>query len=146
MLYQRIDASLQAEAKRSRGGETMQNTFARTNHLGTESSELTNVKPVAEIEGAIREFVRKDMGNPSPEAKDTGDATTNVNSLVQRAASLRDLQSLIGELQQLHDFLASEGERLEREISEYAQLTKSTKNSTRLVADNMLHWKRANAD
>jgi hypothetical protein len=121
----------------------MQNTFARTNHLGPESSEPTNVKPVAEIEGAIREFVRKDMANPNPEAKDTGDATANVNSLVQRGASLHDLQSLIGELQQLHDFLASEGERLEHEISEYAQLTKSTKSSTRLVADNMLHWKRA---
>ena len=124
----------------------MQNTFARTNHLGPESSEPTNLKPVAEIEGAIREFVRKDMGNPNSEAKDTGDATANVNSLVQRGASLHDLRSLIGELQQLHDFLASEGERLEREISEYAQLTKSTKSSTRLVADNMLHWKRTHGD
>ena len=59
---------------------------------------------------------------------------------------LAQVQSLIGELQQLHDFLASEGERLEREISEYAQLTKSTKSSTQLVADNMLHWKRAHGD
>lgn len=124
----------------------MQNTFARTNHLAPKSSEPTNVKPVAEIEGAIREFVRKDLGNANLEAKGSGDATANVNSLVGRAASLRDLQSLIGELQQLHDFLASEGERLEREISEYAQLTKSTKSSTQLVADNMLHWKRAHGD
>ncbi|MBV9238250.1 MAG: hypothetical protein JOZ94_20635 [Xanthobacteraceae bacterium] len=124
----------------------MQNTFARTNILAPESSEPTNVKPVAEIEGAIREFVRKDMGNTNTEAKDTGETTANVNSLVGRAASLRDLQTLIGELQQLHDFLASEGERLEREISEYAQLTKSTKSSTQLVADNMLHWKRAHGD
>ncbi len=124
----------------------MQNTFARTNLLAPESSEPTNVKPVAEIEGAIREFVRKDIGNSTAEAKDTGETTANVNSLVGRAASLRDLQSLIGELQQLHDFLASEGERLEREISEYAQLTKSTKSSTQLVADNMLHWKRAHGD
>jgi hypothetical protein len=124
----------------------MQNTFARTNHATPESPEPTNVKPVAEIEGAIREFVRQDMGAASREPKDTADTATNVNSLVQRAASLRDLQSLIGELQQLHDFMQSEGERLEREISEYAQLTKSTKSSTRLVADNMLHWKRTNGD
>jgi hypothetical protein len=120
----------------------MQNTFARTSST-SETPEQTNVKPVAEIEGAIREFVRQDIGNASREAKDPSDTATNVNSLVQRSASLRDLQSLIGELQQLHDFLQGEGERLEREISEYAQLTKSTKNSTRLVADNMLHWKRA---
>ncbi len=124
----------------------MQNTFARTTHLGPESPEPSNVKPVAEIEGAIREFVRQDVGNASREQKDTADTAANVNSLVQRGVSLRDLQSLIGELQQLHDFLQSEGARLEREIAEYAQLTKSTKNSTRLVADNMLHWKRASAD
>src|ERR1700758_4104457 len=137
MLSQCIDASLGHQRPTLTRRRTMQNTFARTNPLAPESSELTNVKPVAEIEGAIREFVRKDMGNANPEAKDTGDMTANVNSLVQRGASLHDLQSLIGELQQLHDFLASEGERLEREISEYAQLTKSTKSSTRLVADNM---------
>jgi hypothetical protein len=124
----------------------MQNTFARTHHTSSETPEPSNVKPVAEIEGAIREFVRQDMGNASREPKDTADTAANVNSLVQRGISLRDLQSLIGELQQLHDFLQSEGERLEREIAEYAQLTKSTKNSTRLVADNMLHWKRANGD
>jgi EAL domain-containing protein (putative c-di-GMP-specific phosphodiesterase class I) len=124
----------------------MQNTFARNNHLGPESPEPSNVKPVAEIEGAIREFVRQDMGNAGREPKDAADTAANVNSLVQRGISLRDLQSLIGELQQLHDFLQSEGERLEREIAEYAQLTKSTKNSTRLVADNMLHWKRTSGD
>ena len=124
----------------------MQNTFARTGHMAPESPEPSNVKPVAEIEGAIREFVRQDMGNASREPKDAADTAANVNSLVQRGLSLHDLQSLIGELQQLHDFLQSEGERLEREIAEYAQLTKSTKNSTRLVADNMLHWKRTNGD
>ena len=124
----------------------MQNTFARTGHMAPESPEPSNVKPVTEIEGALREFVRQDMGNASREPKDAADTAANVNSLVQRGLSLHDLQSLIGELQQLHDFLQSEGERLEREIAEYAQLTKSTKNSTRLVADNMLHWKRTSSD
>jgi hypothetical protein len=50
---------------------------------------------------------------------------------------------VIRELQQLHDFLQSEGERLQREISEYVQLSKATTNSTRLIADNMTNWKKA---
>jgi hypothetical protein len=49
---------------------------------------------------------------------------------------------VIRELQQLHDFLQSEGERLQRGISEYAQLSKATTNSTRLIADNMMNWKK----
>jgi hypothetical protein len=61
----------------------------------------------------------------------------------QRAASLVELRSVIRELEQLHDFLQSEGERLQREISEYAQLSKAAMNSTRLIADNMTNWKRA---
>jgi hypothetical protein len=35
-----------------------------------------------------------------------------------------------------------EGQRLEQEISEYAQLSKSTVSATRLIADNMLNWKK----
>jgi ABC-type transporter Mla subunit MlaD len=75
--------------------------------------------------------------------KDTTDFVANVDLLAQRAASLVELRSVIRELQQLHDFLQSEGERLQREISEYAQLSKATTNSTRLIADNMTNWKKA---
>ena len=115
----------------------MQSTFPRTNHTPPDPPENTNVKPVAEIEGAIRDFVRRDVKS---------DAAGNVDALVQRATSLGELQNVIRELQQLHDFLHSEGERLEQEISEYAQLSKSTMSSTRLIADNMLHWKKADAN
>jgi hypothetical protein len=68
-----------------------------------------------------------------------------VNSLVSRATSLGELRSVIQELQQLHDFMQDEGERLEQEIAEYAQLSKSTTSSTRHIADSMLHWKKPGA-
>jgi len=84
--------------------------------------------------------------DPPATSKDTSDAAANVDSLVQRGTSLGELQNVIRELQQLHDFLHSEGERLEQEIFEYAQLSKSTMSSTRLIADNMLHWKKADAN
>jgi fido (protein-threonine AMPylation protein) len=119
----------------------VQNALARTS---PEQQENTNVKPVAEIEGAIRDFVRRDHLKASS-AKDSVDLAGNVQSLVERANSLGELQNVIEELEQLHDFLHGEGKRLEEEISEYAQLSKSTVNATRLIADNMLRWKKMEA-
>jgi hypothetical protein len=123
----------------------VQNTFARTNQTSPEQPENVNVnvKPVADIESALRDFVHRDIKASS--AKEAANLAANVDSLVQRTNSLGDLQNVIQELEQLHDFLHSEGLRLEQEISEYAQLSKSTTTSTRLVADNMLHWKKTEA-
>ena len=121
----------------------MQNTVPRTNHTPFEPSENANVKPVAEIEGVIRDLVRRDVGPAT--SKEPPDIAANVNSIVQRATSLSELQTVIEELEQLYEFLHSEGERLEREISEYAQLSKSTTSSTRLIADNLLHRKKSGA-
>jgi hypothetical protein len=122
----------------------MQGIFPRTTHTRTDQPENTNVKPVAEIEGALRDVVRRDVKASS--SKDAFDTAANVNLLVQRAISLGELKGLIRELQHLHDFMHSEGERLEREISDYAQLSKSTTSSTRHIADSMLHWKKSGAN
>ena len=96
----------------------MQNTLPRTNHTPPEASENANVKPVAEIEGVIRDLVRRDVGPAT--SKEPPDIAAKVNSIVQRATSLSELQTVIEELEQLYEFLHRQGERLEREISEYA--------------------------
>ncbi len=113
-----------------------QNTSIRTTHTPPDQLENTNMKPVAEIEGALLDFVRRDVKSPS--GTGISNVAANVDSLVQRATSLGELHNVIEELEQLHEFLHSEGQRLEREISEYAQLSKSTVSMTRLIADNIL--------
>jgi hypothetical protein len=118
----------------------MQNVAPRTTHAPSEQTEDTNLKPVAEIEGAIRDFVGQGV-KPSG-SKNASEVAANVASLVERTTSLGELQNVIEELEQLHDFLHSEGQRLEQEISQYAQLSKSTVSATRLIADNMLHRKK----
>lgn len=124
----------------------MQNIFQRAIDTPPEkTSETTNVNPVTDIEDAIRDFARQDAGHSRRAPKEQGDITTNVTSLVQRAATLSELQSTIQELQRLHDFLETEGERLEQELSEYVRLSKSTLSSTRLIADNVLLWKKTAA-
>jgi len=117
----------------------VQNVFALTHQTSLEEPANPSVKPVEEIEGALRDFVRRDIKNSS--AKEAADLAANVDSLVQRPSSLGELQNVIQELEQLHDFLHSEGRRLELEISEYARLSKSTVSATRLITDTMLRKK-----
>jgi hypothetical protein len=110
---------------------------------------------VSEVEDGIREFVRNDIAYlrrppiPSPEtapADAQSEATVNsVNSLIQRVAgtSLAEIEKLISELESLRDLLHAEGQRVQREISGYAQLSQAAMKSTRMIADNVNQWKRA---
>jgi hypothetical protein len=114
---------------------------------GPPESEGEVQGPVEQVEEAIREFVRQDVTQlrrlPTSEAPT--EVVNGVNSLVQRVAgsSLREMQNVIWELENLRDFLQSEGERIQREIANYAQLTQAAMSSTRTIADNMVHWKKA---
>jgi len=64
-------------------------------------------------------------------------------SLVQRVAgtSLQEIDNLIGELQSLRDYISKEGERVQREITGYAQLNHAALTSARIISDSMSKWK-----
>ena len=130
------------------------------NAIRSEKVESTeedgNLAAVSEVEAGIRDFVRNDVaylrrpsGMPgSTEAvlePNTEATVNNVNSLIQRVAgtSLAEIENLIGELEGLRDLLHAEGQRVQREISGYAQLSQAAMKSTRMIADNVSQWKRA---
>ena len=100
-----------------------------------------------EVEGEIREFVRRDVAmtlrRPSEPSGDL--MANNVNSLVQRvaASSTQEIDKLIAELTTLRDYLRSESERVQREIGGYAHLSQSAFASTKVIADAMSQWKTA---
>ena len=120
-----------------------------------ESTEAdNNLDAVSEVEAGIREFVRNDIAylrRPAVAAETTpldanAEATVNnVNSLIQRVAgtSLAEIEKLISELESLRDLLHAEGQRVQREISGYAQLSQAAMKSTRMISDNVTQWKRA---
>ena len=122
---------------------------------GTETETIdTNLAAVTEVEAGIRDFVRNDIAYLRRPAATTTDAppldpsaeatVTNVNSLIQRVAgtSLAEIENLVSELESLRDLLHAEGQRVQREISGYAQLSQAAMKSTRLIADNVAQWKR----
>ena len=111
-----------------------------------------NFAAVSEVEAGIRDFVRNDIaylrrpaaGNESAVDPSAEATVTNVNSLIQRVAgtSLAEIENLISELESLRDLLHAEGQRVQREISGYAQLSQAAMKSTRMISDNVQQWKR----
>ena len=120
-----------------------------------ETPEVDNdLAAVSEVEAGIRDFVRNDIAYlrrpavaPDTASLDPNAEATvnNVNSLIQRVAgtSLAEIEKLISELESLRDLLHAEGQRVQREISGYAQLSQAAMKSTRMIADNVTQWKRA---
>ena len=96
------------------------------------------------VEGEIREFVRRDGQalRRAPE-NDSELVAHNISTLLERVAgtSVQEVDRLIGELQQLRELLQQEGARVQREITEYAHLSQSAMQSTKIIAESLSHWK-----
>jgi hypothetical protein len=97
-----------------------------------------------EFEGEIREFIRRDVSHlrrPTNEASEQ--AVSNINSLIDRVSgsSVSEIDRLMVDLQRVRDFLASEGERVQREIAGYAQLSQVAMTSVKIIAESMHQWK-----
>jgi hypothetical protein len=119
------------------------------------TNEESNLAAVSEVEAGIRDFVRNDVAylrrpatgtvsSAETALESSTEATVNnVNSLIQRVAgtSLAEIENLISELESLRDLLHAEGQRVQREISGYAQLSHAAMKSTRMIADNVTQWK-----
>jgi hypothetical protein len=120
------------------------------------TDEDNDLAAASEVEAGIRDFVRNDIAylrRPAPSTVASTDVAVdpsteatvnNVNSLIQRVAgtSLAEIENLISELESLRDVLHAEGQRVQREISGYAQLSQAAMKSTRMIADNVAQWKR----
>jgi hypothetical protein len=96
------------------------------------------------VEGEIREFVRRDVATlrRSPEA-DSEAVAGNIGTLLQRVAgsSVQEIDRLMGELHTLRELLQSEGARVQREITEYAHLSQSAMQSTKVITESLSKWK-----
>jgi hypothetical protein len=100
---------------------------------------------VMEVEGQIREFVRRDVAGLRREPEsDSQMVASNISSLLQRVSgnSVQEIERLIEELQALREALHLEGARVQREIVGYASLSQAAMQSTRIIADSLTHWKK----
>jgi hypothetical protein len=98
----------------------------------------------AELEGKIHELVRREGNVVRRGDGDSEVASGNLGNLVRRVAvnSAGEIDNLIRELQLLRDKLVADGQRVEREIVEYAGLSQSVIDMTRIISDSMTQVKR----
>src|SRR5215216_1050315 len=131
------------------------NATNRSEEIESDTETDSDLAAVSEVEAGIRDFVRNDIAylrrpavsspETAPLEPNTEATVNNVNSLIQRVAgtSLAEIEKLISELESLRDLLHAEGQRVQREISGYAQLSQAAMKSTRMISDNVTQWKRA---
>src|SRR5829696_9841421 len=101
----------------------------------------------AEVEGEIREFVRRDSGfwrRPRPATETTELSSDTANSLIQRisGASIEEIDRAIVELQGMRETLKREGDRVQRELTSYASTTQAALSSVKSITDSLSQWKQ----
>jgi hypothetical protein len=95
---------------------------------------------LASLESETRRLVQT-------EAPSTPTAETDVEiaPLVQKvgATSIAEIEKLIGKLQEAKDFLKSEGDRVQREVANYTNLTQMASASVKIISDTVAGWREA---
>jgi hypothetical protein len=102
----------------------------------------------AQVEGELGDLIRRDIAplrRPQLVEPNGDAAVSQVNSLIDRVsgASVKEIEKLIAELENLRDYLQTEGQRVQREISGYAQLSQSAMSSTKIMVESVAKWKAA---
>ena len=114
------------------------------------SGKIEDAPASSEFEGEIREFIRRDVAHLRRAQPDgaSEQAVTNINSLLDRVSgsSVTEIDSLIADLRNVRDFLKTEGERVQREIASYAQLSQVAMTSVKIIAESMGQWKSQVSD
>jgi hypothetical protein len=109
------------------------------------SEETSELDKMNEVEGEIREFVRRDgaLLRRRPE-HESELVAGNIGSLLERVSgtSVQEIDRLIAELETLRARLQQESARVQREIVEYATLSQAAMQSTKIIAESLTHWKR----
>jgi hypothetical protein len=105
--------------------------------------ERAELDKLAEVEGEIRDFVRERHAVDDDGQRVAG----NLASLINRVAgsTIDEIDQVTARLQTLRGQLQAQGERVQRDVVEYAALSQSAIQSTRIIADNLARWKATNA-
>ena len=96
-----------------------------------------------EIEGNIRELVRRESGAIRQPEDAREQAADDLSSLVDRVSgeSTREIDYLIDGLKGLRKKLDDDGQRVQREIAEYSSLSQSVIQLTKIISEGMTRVK-----
>jgi hypothetical protein len=101
--------------------------------------ERAELNKLAEVEGEIRDFVRQ-REDPGAEGQRVA---TKLAVLIERVAgqSIEEIDSATAGLQALRGELLVQGERVQREVVEYATRSRSAMQSTKTISEKLAQWR-----
>jgi len=78
----------------------------------------------------------------APEARHEA-VPIRISSIIGRIAlhSAEEIERLIAELQSFRDFLQTESQRVQREISAYVHLSEAAASASNVIIESMGHWR-----
>jgi len=112
----------------------------------TSTAGVEKVAPLAVKQSDTRASPKKgsNLSQASLDVRADADAERMSSMLIRMISnSVGELEGLIAELQEAQAFLKSEGERIQREITNYAQLNQSALAAIKVIADTVGPWKSA---
>ena len=100
--------------------------------------EITNFRAMATnlvAQGEVCDLARADVSTQT----ETG---TEITPLIQQIGdtSIAEIDRLMAELQEARSYLQSEGERIEREMVRYTNLTQMASFTTKIISDAISQW------
>ena len=98
--------------------------------------QVTRAQPEAET-GAL--VPQDDENTPRTPESDSELVANDIRTLLEQVAgtSAQEIDRVIAELHFLRQSLQSDSERIQKEITEYASLSQSTMQSTKIIAENL---------
>jgi hypothetical protein len=99
--------------------------------------------------GDISGFVRADVLFSRERRRDGGGeaAVEDIRLVLHRlsGATVDEIDRVIFELQAMRDVVQNEGARIQREVTEYASMSRTAMASTQIIAEGLAHWRSAAA-
>jgi hypothetical protein len=94
-----------------------------------------------QLEGEVREFVRRDISfrqrlRPLPAANAGAEHLIELIHRVSNATAA-EIEGVIAELQSTRDALRSEGEHIQRQISNYARMSQTARSLTTVIVEGL---------
>jgi hypothetical protein len=111
--------------------------------------DMTSMAPEVQAVAAMVEEIRYLVPTETSSASKSSDEAAldggDVATLVQKIAakSIAEMKRLIGELQQAHDHLQTEGERIECEAACHVALSQTALESVKIISETVSGWRKA---
>ena len=104
-------------------------------------------KKLGEVDQAARAFEEAIRRLPRQQDDPANDLRVDLSGLIQRVAgpSMKEIDRVILELQDLRDTLRTEGERVNHEIARYTRLNQASMTAMKSIAGSLIQRKGASA-